>query len=665
MLLAGVMSAATAKLHQDLRDLVGHTFEGRYRMDALLGVGGMGAVFKGHHLGLHRDVAIKVLHPSIGRDPEISSRFDREAQSASRLDNPNCVAVMDYGTTEQGMKFMVMQLLEGGELTRLLGRPLPAVRVLQLTAQIVRGLEHAHSQGVVHRDIKPENVFVTRDHDGKEVLKLVDFGIAKIVDGQGDGRSTRAGLVFGTPAYMSPEQAAGGAVDERADLYSVGILMYEMLSGHAPFQSDEPATLVRMQITADAGPLPSDVPPMVAAIVQRLLAKSREDRFQSAKELRETIETTVAILGSDSHSMEIRLNASGETPSVSAPRVDPLVVTRPPVRAPKRRFIVGLGAAAIGLTTLWLMVPAEEQSAPQPSSTEEAAEGSVAPVAGDVLAPEPPRPDASLLAEIDRLLVLGAYDDADKLLASARDRFTKDAQLLWRHGRLLGKRKGKKAQALVAYADAIEGDPKLLDDKDFYAELYELLRNPTLRDDALDVALHQMGRYGHTFLLELVNNEKKPLAYDDRHRALDELARDPDNQAMINHRLRRELDLKQSKQSLTACKAYADALTSIASQPDYYFYPLIDKTPVPTPTAANREDAEVCAPLEPRRQELMAQLAALRPDDADVVVIEEDDQPAAAGAAPSDAAPAGAKKPAPKKKSECGKLRGIFKKKCW
>jgi serine/threonine protein kinase len=680
------MVTALASLHQDLQDLVGRTIAERYRVDDLLGIGGMGAVFRGHHLGLERNVAIKVLHPSLSRDPEISARFDREARSSSRLDHPNCVQVTDYGTTEHGMKFMVMQLLEGSELAKVLGKPLPSLRAIGFTLQICRGLEHAHAQGVIHRDIKPENVFVVRDRDGLEVLKLVDFGIAKIMSAseRSDGRMTKAGLVFGTPAYMSPEQAAGIEADERADLYSLGVLLYEMLAGKPPFYSDDPVALVRMQVSADPPRLPNDVPPVLAAIVERCLAKQRDDRFQSAKEMRETLEGVQQLLRGDATgSMEFPLPTASTEISLSAGLAAGLA-TMPPLRprhpVPKRRFAIGFGAAAIGLLTLWAIVPSESvggsaaSDTPSTSSEDKLAIGGE-PSTGGELVVATDGPGSEALAEIDRLMLSGKLDEADKLLSPLRDEFPKDAQLAWRQGRLLAKRKGKRAQALASYGAAIDADPSLLDDRDFYAELHELLRATALRDDALDLALQRMGRYGHKFLLELVNLEKKPLNYDDRHRALDELATDPANLAVINGRLNVALDLLQASSSLTPCKAYGDALTAIAARPEYYYLPRVERADVPKPAVAgtaNREEASACAELEQRRESTIALLATLEPvgdtdgdTDGEIVI----DDAAVPTPAPS---PAPAKKPAAKKKSthrkksdDCDKLRGVLRKKCW
>ena len=278
------MSAAS-DLHPDLQALIGTVIHDRYRVDRLLGAGGMGAVFKAHHLGLRRDVALKVLRPELGRDPSTGKRFEREAHSVSRLDHPNCVRVTDFGTTEGGVKYLVMELLDGAELEASLGQPWAPARAVDTIMQILEGLEHAHAVAVVHRDLKPENVFVTKDYRGHELVKLVDFGIAKLIDEQGvKDQLTRAGTIFGTPRYMSPEQASGGKLDERTDLYAAGLILYEMLTGRPPFVADDAAALLRMHILAPPPELPPSVPAPLAAIVNKLLEKSRNDRYASARE---------------------------------------------------------------------------------------------------------------------------------------------------------------------------------------------------------------------------------------------------------------------------------------------------------------------------------------------------------------------------------------------
>jgi serine/threonine protein kinase len=270
---------------------IGRVLAGRYRIDARLGSGGMGAVYRARHLALDREVAIKILHARLTEDPVVARRFDREALAASRLDHPGIVQMLDAGTAEGGTKFLVMQLLSGRELRSLQDGPMPSDRVVELTLQILRALEHAHRRGLVHRDLKPENVIVTRDDEDREVVKILDFGIVKLLSGEGDDdKLTRAGMVFGTPRYMSPEQAAGGKIDARADLYTVGVIMYEMLAGSPPFQGDEMGIVLRMHILADPPPLPEHVPAPIAEVVMRLLQKRPVDRFGSAKETEDALQ---------------------------------------------------------------------------------------------------------------------------------------------------------------------------------------------------------------------------------------------------------------------------------------------------------------------------------------------------------------------------------------
>jgi serine/threonine protein kinase len=304
-------------LHADLEALVGAKLHERYRVDSLLGTGGMGAVFKGHHVGLGRDVAIKVLHPEFGRDPSVGKRFEREATSASRLDHPNCVRVTDFGTTETGTTYLVMELLSGTELKARLGQPWAAQAMIATAKQMLAGLEHAHHFGVVHRDLKPENVYVTKDYRGDEVVKLVDFGIAKLLDEQGVEKLTRQGVVFGTPRYMSPEQAAGGKIDERTDLYAAGLIFYEMLAGHGPFEAEDTAQVLRMQIMAPPPPLPDSVPAPLAKVVEKLLEKSKADRYAHARDVIAALDEVAAVLISTAAASDSLVRVGAVSPSAA------------------------------------------------------------------------------------------------------------------------------------------------------------------------------------------------------------------------------------------------------------------------------------------------------------------------------------------------------------
>jgi serine/threonine protein kinase len=280
-------------------ELLGTVLEGRYRVDELLAVGGMSFVFRGHHLRLRRDIAIKVMDPDLG--PGTSTRFLREAESAARLDHPNCITVHDFGVTASELSFMVMPLLVGETLRARPPGRWDAARAARLMIEVLRGLDHAHGHGVIHRDLKPENILLSEEPDGSRVAKIVDFGLAKVIRGtEADATSTMTGLMAGTPAYMSPEQALGLSVDERADLYSVGMMLYELLAGALPFDSDDGVAVLRMQVHEDLPALPAEVPAALAAIVMHLTAKERDQRPASAHAALADLE---AFLRGDGHTI--------------------------------------------------------------------------------------------------------------------------------------------------------------------------------------------------------------------------------------------------------------------------------------------------------------------------------------------------------------------------
>jgi tRNA A-37 threonylcarbamoyl transferase component Bud32/tetratricopeptide (TPR) repeat protein len=282
--------------------LVGRTISGRYRIVAPLGKGGMGAVYRAEHVMLKKDVALKFLHAELGRLEEVARRFEREAEAAAKLQHPNIIQVTDFGRDE-GMLFLVMELLVGVALTEVI-RPrgvahaLPQVRALNIERQILLALEHAHAVGIVHRDLKPDNVMLVERDGEKDIVKLLDFGIAKMTtaaDGNKGETLTQAGMVFGTPEYLSPEQAMGEEADQRADLYSAGVVLYEMLTGKRPFEAESKVAVVSMHITKKAIPVTQAAPSAgisrrVEEIVERAMAKKREERFASAREFLDALE---------------------------------------------------------------------------------------------------------------------------------------------------------------------------------------------------------------------------------------------------------------------------------------------------------------------------------------------------------------------------------------
>ena len=288
--------AADAELH------VGCVF-GQYRIDELLGRGGMGAVYRGMQLSIDRPVAVKVIAADTENNHEYVLRFRREAQAMAKLRHPNTVRLLDFGVTEQGRMFMVMELLRGVDLQqRQKSGPLPLIEALRIVRQIAQSLSEAHAIGIVHRDLKPGNVFLSEVEGGDCFVKVMDFGVAGYQADATRSALTLKGAVLGTAAYMSPEQAQGTAVDTRADLYSLGVTLFEMLAGRLPFQSDSAVSLLVAHMH-DAPPRLLEVRPdvrgleLVQPLLDRLLAKSPDERPATAADVIAIVDALLLDLG--------------------------------------------------------------------------------------------------------------------------------------------------------------------------------------------------------------------------------------------------------------------------------------------------------------------------------------------------------------------------------
>lgn len=269
-------------------DLVGHVVGG-YLVESRIGAGAMGVVYRAKHVDDNRVVALKALHEHHLGEPRTVERFRREARLAARLGHPHVAGIYELVVTPDGRFCIALELVEGQPLTELLTMPLPPERVMTIAAQLLRGLEHAHAMGLVHRDLKPDNVLVewrnARDH-----ARIVDFGIALASEGSAESldRLTATGQVVGTVHYMAPEQALGDVVDERADLYSLGVIVYEMLSGVKPYEG-KPVDIIGKKVRTEAPAFADRVPnlivePMLERFCRKLLARMPEWRFQSARE---------------------------------------------------------------------------------------------------------------------------------------------------------------------------------------------------------------------------------------------------------------------------------------------------------------------------------------------------------------------------------------------
>src|SRR4051812_34992996 len=304
-------------LDGDGHELIGLVIDGRYRLDATLGRGGMGLVYRAAHVGLRRQVAVKILHPSLAASPEVRNRFEREALAVGKIDHPNCVSVYDVGRLPDGSLYLAMELLEGRPLADVLeqeGQLAPG-RALHILAGILRGLAHIHHAKLIHRDIKPENIFLIRHGQDEDFAKILDFGIAKPMTKSDldDGvKLTQAGMAFGTPIYMAPEQALGNPMDGRADLYAAAVIGYEMLCGQPPFYSEDKLEVMSMHTAKPVPPMRNKlirggkpVPSSIEKLILRGLTKKPGDRYSSAEVFLAAVEEALATPDGGSTNVEL------------------------------------------------------------------------------------------------------------------------------------------------------------------------------------------------------------------------------------------------------------------------------------------------------------------------------------------------------------------------
>jgi len=304
--------AKLVKLKARPDTLIGRVLENRFEVRTPLGHGGMGTVYRGWQLSVDREVAIKVIHPKLATDRNVAKRFFREARLASRLSQANIVNVYEFGQTDDGILYLAMELLRGRPLSKDLEamRPLPMKRIKAIGMQMCDALDAAHSQGIIHRDLKPGNIVILDDPRGRDLVKILDFGLAKSLVQDNISLVTRTDVILGTPLYMPPEQILGKPSDQTADLYSLGCILYQLATGRPPYVGENVNVVLASHVRDPVPEVGANAPSDLRALIQRLMMKEPRDRFQTARDVHAAIEA----LGDDPESQLMTRAWTGPPP---------------------------------------------------------------------------------------------------------------------------------------------------------------------------------------------------------------------------------------------------------------------------------------------------------------------------------------------------------------
>ena len=338
-------------------DLIGTTLNSTYAVERLLGEGGMGRVYLAQHTRItQKRVAVKVLHNEFAGSSQVLARFQREAEAAASISHPNVVTVLDVDVTPRGMPYLVCEYLEGVDLSDHLKevKRLDVVDAVSITRQLCRGLAAAHARGVIHRDLKPPNVFLVGDFSKgappKLFAKVLDFGLSRFHASEGEQNLTKTGFIMGTPTYMAPEQARGQRVDQRADVYGLGTILYTVLTGRAPFDEETPqATILAVLNSEPPRPrsLVSSIPPHLELVIERAMAKNPDNRYPDMA----AFEAALDALPSAAASSDSMQAAPLVAPTPSAKRIQQVSESDADIRAARPRLLMSLLAAVLLLTS--------------------------------------------------------------------------------------------------------------------------------------------------------------------------------------------------------------------------------------------------------------------------------------------------------------------------
>jgi len=502
--------------------LVGQVIGGRYRIEALIGEGGMGAVYRAEQMDLRKKVAIKVLHRDMLLNAEVVARFEREAVAGGRITHPHVASAFDFGKLESGSYYLALEYVEGKSLGKVMRdhAPFTERRALRIAWQIADALAAAHAAGVIHRDLKPDNVMLLGKDPDDEFVKVLDFGIAKLRStGDTEQPLTQLGTVFGTPEYMSPEQARGVEVDGRSDLYTLGLILYEMLGGESPFGHADVVVILARQLSMQPPPLPERISQKTRELVTKLLKKDRDERASSAVEVRDALkallaeaprgpaaEGQVVEIRVDSGSVELARQGSPDESSVAdaptrvalAPDQDrPPASLREPAPSTVRRgsriavfgyaipkravYVFGglLGVCVLLSLVLWSISGKGRKAAPDP----------------ELLAK----------ARAVELTLLAAAAEGGDSVALAKIQALPEAERtppLWRALARGACGDGDSERCLFALRDALRGAPELAEDPDIVAEVRRLAKSEHGMA-ALELSATALGARGADLIYEV------------------------------------------------------------------------------------------------------------------------------------------------------------------
>jgi serine/threonine-protein kinase len=475
----------------------GELIDSRYRITGHLGRGGMGHVYRAEHVKIRRPVALKLLRSEFRNLPGFQERFEREAFASGKLRHPNCVAVTDCGTLDDGSSFLVMELLEGRSLVDVLEteRRVSVTRALRIARHALRGLGHAHAADVIHRDVKPENIFLVRHGDDHEFAKILDFGIAKLIGDSAGKDLTQVGIALGSPRYMSPEQATGRPLDPRSDLYSLTTVLFELIAGRNPFYADDPMEAVRMHVKkppptfADVDPMLS-VPPAVEALVLRGLSKDADGRPQTADEYITAIDAILAApIARSPVPVPARVPAPAVQPvpvpvpapvHVHAPRpADTIPVParpRAPSRDHRRWYVIG---GILAILVIAIAIGASDSANPDAASGgDDDGEITMDPEVLGAGVPAEALANIPALAGVQSDIRAGNLDAAHRALKKLRSQHRQDPHVHYLLGHVYMQKRWW-SDGFDAYRDAVAGHPAYRDDRVLIRNAIRNLSSPS------------------------------------------------------------------------------------------------------------------------------------------------------------------------------------------